>query len=124
MYLDTAIYSPDNLNQMDKKINDELTEVKNDILNTEVLDEYLEEKYENAAFTAQLVKEHLEPFVEYLKKRFDYCICDRIIDSIESYSDEEYEAIVRKIEYERNKSNEDSVDKQVERRTGFRQGDS
>jgi len=103
MYLDTAIYSPDNLNQTDRRINDELTEVKNSILNQDVLDEYLKEKYESAVFTAQLVKEHLEPFIDYLKKRFDYCICDRIIDSIEGYSEEEYEAIVNKINYERKK---------------------
>jgi len=95
MYLETATYNPDNLNPTDRVITDELTEAKNLILNQDVLDEYLEEKYENACFTAQLVKEHLEPFIDFLKKKWDYCICDRIIDSIDNYSEEEFEEIVR-----------------------------
>ena len=96
MYLDTTVYNPDNLNQIDKRINDELTDVKNEVLSEEVLEEYLAEKYGNAYFTACFLKEHLEPFIDFLKTKFDYCICDRIIDSIESYSDEEYEMIVKK----------------------------
>ena len=94
MYLDEIIYKPENLNTQDRYVTDELEKGKKEILSDDTLDEYLSEHFCGAGFTAQLVREQLEPFMDFLKKRWDWFICDKIIDSIDGYSDEEFEAIV------------------------------
>ena len=109
MYLDETIYKPDNLNEKDRYVTDELERGRTEILGDDILDEYLDEKFGGASLTAQLIREQLEPFIDFLKKKWDWFICDKIIDSIDGYSEEEFEAITSK-----NKTNNTERKEQVQ----------
>ena len=57
MYLDETIYKPDNLNEKDRYVTDELERGRTEILGDDILDEYLDEKLKKLAGEKSLVKE-------------------------------------------------------------------
>lgn len=85
---DTNAYSKDNLNSKDKAVVDELTRIKGELLSRDNIEEYLNQTFKGAGIACMLVREQLSGFVDFMKTQWDYCICDKIIESIESYEEQ------------------------------------
>ena len=90
MNYDPEIYNAEKLHLGDKQTLEVLHQTKKSIFDKENINEYVQSNYEGR-FTTALIKELLSSFVEFLDLQMEYCINDFIIDTIESYDDDEIE---------------------------------
>lgn len=84
---DANVYSKDNLNSKDRAVVEELEKIKGEILSRDNIEEYLEQHFTGASVAGMLVREQLSNFMEFMKTQWDYRVCDKIIDSIDSYAE-------------------------------------
>lgn len=89
-------YGKEYLRDEDRAIVDEIDVLREDVLNDDAIDEFVESKVNGGAITKGLVKEQLALFSEFLKERIDFHICDFIIGRIDDYPSEEFDLLKRK----------------------------
>ena len=102
-FFNPNIYSYNNLKSVDKKAIDTARAVTDNIFAENRMEEYLSENYGGCPKTKELLKEHFALFIEYLKELTEYSICDKIIENIDSYSEEDMELIISEIKKRKQK---------------------
>lgn len=95
-YFAPEVYDKKYLKPEDQRILSELQSMRDSILNSDVLEDYLDETVDNAPVMRNLVSETLSKFIDYLVLQSEYRFCDFIINRIEDYPEEVYEANVEK----------------------------
>lgn len=83
-------YSYDYLSEGDKASVDIMANVSDDVLNDEVVIDFIESKRLSGDTLQNLYKDALKDFVAFLRERVEYHKCDFIMDAIDGYSDEEF----------------------------------
>ena len=110
-YFDPCIYNSEHLTAVDRKKVEEINFLKESIFCETVVDDYLSQLVEGK-YMQELTKEILLPFFEYLNNLWECGITNYIIDTIDSYSEEEFEKICAELNLKKEgtKSNENNVE--------------
>lgn len=96
----TEYYGKEYLKDADSEKVDEIELLRNEVLNAETIEEFLEDRMSLNGNTAKkLVRDEvLNPFLQFLGERFDIYLCDFIIAKIDDYTEDEYVALRAKAE--------------------------
>lgn len=100
-YFDPSIYSIDNLRDDDKRAVKNIDSFAEEVLTDDIRDEFIESKKITGFYTQSLIRETLSEFINFLLEQTEYYKCDMIINSIESYPEDEFEKLKSKAEKER-----------------------
>lgn len=91
--IDRELYNYDNLNSEDKTLIDTVEYVRKYALSQDIIDDYLEEHYNNSVMLQKILREILENFMSKIHNKVDKCSDDMIVCFIDDYTDEEWEQI-------------------------------
>lgn len=91
--LNDDIYDKDNLKSEDKRFIEQLDTLKEQLLGFDTVDEYLE-NIKAGKKAKEIISEQLIDFIQYLSEQWDIKKIDCLIDTIESYSEEELKNII------------------------------
>lgn len=91
MYIDPDVYNPKMLNDDDKAKFDVIGDTADNVLSSDVIEDFIETKELSGETIQKLYREVLTDFVSYLRERVEYCKVDFLIGTIESYPEEEIE---------------------------------
>lgn len=92
MQIDYNTYKPEHLKKSDKETLDRIENVRQKVMTDSVVEEFIESK--DVGSTIQSIyRDVLKEFVKYISERVEYAKVDFIIECIDSYSDEEFDAL-------------------------------
>lgn len=95
MRIDTEKYDYRNLKPSDKAQVDAIENTKQNVLNKAVVEDFLETNNVNGDALRGVYRDVLGGFVEYLKERCEYCKIDFIMETIDNYTEAEYNELRR-----------------------------
>lgn len=87
---DVEVYDYNFLNESDKASVDAMESVREDVMNDNVIADFIESKNFSGETLQSIYKEALVDFVNFLRERVEYHKVDFIIATIDKYSDEEF----------------------------------
>lgn len=87
---DVEVYDYKFLNEADKALVDVIDSVKDEVLNEDVINDFIESKNFSGGTLQSIYTEALTDFVNFLRERVEYSKVDLIIEKIDGYSDEEF----------------------------------
>lgn len=87
---DVQVYDYNYLSENDKESVDAMDGMKEEILNNDVIADFIESKSFSGGMLQSIYKEALTDFVNYLRERAEYSKVDYIIAMIDKYTDEEF----------------------------------
>lgn len=93
MFINPDIYNIRNLKENDKAEINAIEAVKQQVLNTDVLEDFIETKGIAGETTQGLYRDALNDFIDFLQERMEYCKVDRIMEKIDGYSAEDFNNI-------------------------------
>jgi hypothetical protein len=103
MHLNPDVYDYRNLKESDKEQIDTLEAVKTNVLNKDVVEDFVDTKDISGATLQNIYREVLNEFVSFLSERVEYVKVDMIVEKIEGYSDDEFESLYNAAKLKRNK---------------------
>lgn len=96
MRIDPDIYDYRNLKDCDKALVDTIEETKQVVLNSSVIEDFIESKEIMGTTMQGIYRDALKEFIVFLQERTEYHKVDLIIEKIDGYSDEEFQALYDK----------------------------
>ena len=96
MFYDADVYSFNNLKAIDKTEINVIEAVKNDVLNKKLIEDFIDYKRISGEVIQKLYRDTLVEFMIFLQERMEYCKVDKIIEKIDSYSEEELSQLYAK----------------------------
>lgn len=102
MYIDPEIYNPKMLRKNDKAKYDVIDETVDNILSTDVIEDFIEAKEVIGETIQKIYRDVLTEYVSFLKERAEYCKVDFLIEVIENYPDDEVELRLSAVQTEKN----------------------
>lgn len=87
---DIETYSYDFLSEGDKASIDIMERVKKEVLNDDVIADFIEGKRLSGDTLQSVQTAVLMDFIDFLRERVEYHKCDYIMDAIDGYSDKEF----------------------------------
>ena len=96
MFYDADVYSFKNLKAVDKTEINVIEAVKNDVLNKKVIEDFIDYKRISGEVIQKLYRDTLVEFMIFLQERMEYYKVDKIIEKIDSYSEEELSQLYAK----------------------------
>lgn len=92
---DSDFYDARNLKESDKALLNVMENIKQDILNREVIDDFIDSKEVSGGTLRGIYEDVLNDFVVFLQERIEYRKVDFIVEKIDGYTDEEFKQLYR-----------------------------
>ena len=96
MFYDADVYSFNNLKAIDKTEINVIEAVKKEVLNKKVIEDFIDYKRISGEVIQKLYRDTLVEFMIFLQERMEYYKVDKIIEKIDSYSEEELSQLYAK----------------------------
>lgn len=96
MRIDPDTYDYRNLKDEDKALIDAIEETKQTVLNASVIEDFIDSKEIMGATLQGIYRDALKEFVVFLQERTEYHKVDLIIEKIDGYTEEEFQALYEK----------------------------
>lgn len=92
---DSDFYDARNLKENDKALLDVMEGIKRDVLNDEVVDDFIDSKEVTGGTLRGVYKDVLNDFIAFLQERIEYRKVDLIVEKIDGYTEEEFKQLYR-----------------------------
>lgn len=87
---DDDFYDARNLEESDKALLGVMEDIKEDVLNREVVADFIDSKEVSGETIRSIYEDVLHDFIDYLRERVEYRKVDFIVEKIDGYTDEEF----------------------------------
>lgn len=93
MHDDSDFYDARNLKESDRAQLDVMEGIKQDVLNNEVVTDFIDSKEVSGGTLRGIYKDVLTDFIAFLQERVEYRKVDFIVEKIDGYTDEEFKQL-------------------------------
>ncbi len=100
MKIDYEVYRPEHLNEKDKQRWKDIQGVRDRLMQPDVIEDYLENKKINGSVLQGVYRDVLKDFSNFLSERIGFCEVDLLLECIDGYSEEEFDALCEKARQE------------------------